>query len=150
MEGDDQKHEHRPEFIFIEEDESYQGHGGTHSQEYFESLKQLQDRSFPFSMRLFMIATAFAVLLFNCIVILLLLLNGFVIICSFGLVQQFVETEKKYWRWFRRLWVFFFGLMVAAFNPVFGIGIIMLYFFTQGDDVSDELMGKFVKSRFKM
>lgn len=140
---------HHPEFIVVTEEYKESSSGGEYkyqSSATFEPFEKLRDVKPSFIVRfacLFSSMILFAAAF--CGVFILLGLCVLVLI-SLAQVPSLNQFAKNYWSMLRKVFVTALGLFVAVFSPVFGFGIIILYFVLVVGGTNDPIFSKFFES----
>lgn len=133
----------KPDFIYV--DHTYQherSQGSEGASQAFESLRTMQQRHYPLSLRFFTLGASF---IFAIWAALMLICTGVsIVIAALVLFKSDYGNGriKAYWKYFRQSLVFMLGLFVAAFSPAFGISIIILYYVQQGESIRNRLFAR--------
>ena len=104
---------------------------------YQETIRLLQAGTFPLVFRITSLVFSLAI---GCLSLMLIVINAFAlaaVLITFGKISRVKEIQTKCWAMLRRSMVFTLGLFISVFNPVFGMGIITLYYMLLGEKLNE-------------
>lgn len=148
--SDNNKPQHRPEFIYIDERKERERREEVLSDKrsnYFTKLQEIDNIKYPFYMRIFTVIWSVLFAL-GAIAALVAFMGVFLCaaLCLFRW-QRCNSVLAKLSDNFYKLLVFSLGTFIGTVSPPFGFGIIVLYFMLRGEDVENSIFMRFLQSR---
>lgn len=126
--------------IIIEDPSSAGGHVGADI--YYDTLNKLKVTPFSPGMRVLLfvlsLVMATAAIIVLCVALLYTVLSAILFFHS----SNFNTMMQHSWRGVWKFLVFTVGLLLSVFNPVFGIGIIVLYFMVNNEKMDGFFINK--------
>lgn len=119
-----------PEIIIEEAPSSTSRAGGD---TYFERLNSLKATPFSLGMRVLLVFLSLVMAVASAVSLVVALIYTLVAALTLFQAPNFNAMMKQGWKGVWKFWVFTVGLLVGAFSPVFGIGIIILYFMAHNE-----------------
>ncbi len=154
---------HKPEFVFLgEEYEELEGSRESRAEfesegDYFRSFGQLKDVKATFTVRLMCLVSSMVLWIASLFMGVLVVVGLAATLATFGQVDGTRRFMGSSWRRFKNFFVIGCGLAVGFLSPVFGLGIVILYFVLQSDEYSGSGSGfkdadvftRILRSKFK-
>jgi len=128
---------HRPEFVSLEDKQGFKGTEETFQRhQYFESLLKMKSAHYPLPIRAMIFVSALLYAGFSLIAGLITFVFFLFTTVTLFQISSLKRNLISYWEWSKKGFVISLGFFIAAFNPPYGFGMILLYFVLYGQTAS--------------
>jgi len=137
-----------PEIIYI--DDVYvepETNESTSQQQLYSSINQLEKTHYPFFLRIITFFAALALALVLPLFALFVAAHG--LIAGLLLFKNATSNTKAlyYWRQLKKTAVVMLSLLIATISPSFGLGMIVLYFVLQGEEIHNSFLNQMINRK---
>ncbi|MEC7839143.1 MAG: hypothetical protein VX777_03790 [Chlamydiota bacterium] len=136
---------HKPEFIYVGEEYIESEPKGEYRQEdFYESFSQLHDIKPTIAVRVACLIGSMLVFLLSLFMAACVLVSCIFVVGTLGLNQYCKIVLARHWIRFKNFFVIAGGTFVGVFSPLFGLGIVILYFMLKGQG-KDQFFSSFME-----
>lgn len=133
----------KPDIIYVDAIDDEEVKKGYEEQRYWSSIRELKNAHFPFGLRILAVFVgSFAAVIAALVFVGAVVWFGISLI-AFRQSPSFNAQADKAWKLTRKCTLIAFGSLLTIFNPALGIGLVILYFMINGEEVNSMILKRF-------